>query len=865
MIRSIAFTSRQMERIPPRSGWSMIAWAIACWCAIASLGAAAFAGDLDDAEALFRAGKYDECAQRAADQLKTGLRVDEWAQVKIASEMARGKYAAALATYEDAVKRYPWSVALRLMGRDVFRYNGRDADAAGELDAIERLLLGMSQRFISAEGRLAIGRFFLIRDADARKVLNQFYDVVTKQNPELVDGFLATAELALGKDDLALAAESLQKAPKESAEDPRFHYLMARAFADNRPRAAAAIASALKLNPNHVDSLLLLVDQRIDDERYDEAEKVLEQVFAVNPSEPRGWAYRAVLAHLRNDAESETSARQSALEHWKLNPEVDHLIGEKLSQKYRFAEGSAYQRLALAFDADYLPARVQLCQDLLRLGDEEEGWKLANAIFNKDGYNVVAFNLVNLHDRINKFRTLEADGFVVRMEPREADLYGGRVLALLSRARKTLVEKFGVMLTQPVIVEIFPARKEFGVRTFGLPGGAGLLGVCFGRVVTAVSPAAQGEDPSNWEAVLWHEFCHVVTLTKSQNKMPRWLSEGISVFEEKQENPAWETTLNPRFRERLLDPKLTPLSQLSSAFLTAETSLDLQFAYFESALAVEFLVQTFGRPALNGLLSDLGLGIPINQALPKWSKTSLSEMDQAFATFARKKAESVAPGATWDEPELPPNAHSDAIADWLKSHPDSFPGRQRFAARLLAEEEWDSAEKALQSLKKLYPEYVGPENAYVMLASLYKRNGDARREHAILDELVARDAGASPALLRLMELDEAAQDWPGLARNARRMLAVNPLVAAPHRMLARAADQLGLRDEAIEAYRALALLDETDPAGVHFRLARLLRDAGKTAEARREVLRSLEEAPRYLDAHRLLLELVGAQPKARPR
>ena len=67
-------------------------------------------------------------------------------------------------------------------------------------------------------------------------------------------------------------------------------------------------------------------------------------------------------------------------------------------------------------------------------------------------------------------------------------------------------------------------------------------------------------------------------------------------------------------------------------------------------------------------------------------------------------------------------------------------------------------------------------------------------------------------------------------------------------------------DEALAAYRAVALLDDTDPAGVHYQLAKLLRDAGKPQEARREVLRSLEEAPRFREAHQLLLELVDQQP-----
>ncbi len=496
-----------------------------------------------------------------------------------------------------------------------------------------------------------MGRFYLIQGADARKVLDQCYDVVTKQEPDYVEAYFATAEMALSKEDYALAAETLRKAPKAAALDPRFHYLVASALEpEDRAGTAKALAEALKLNPRHVDSLLLKADQLIDGERYKEAEQVLERVLAVNPHEPRAFACRAVLAHLRNDAPAETAARQKALARWAANPEVDHQIGRKLSQKYRFAEGAAYQKQALAIDREYLPAKVQLCQDLLRLGDETEGWRLAEEIFGKDGYNVVAYNLITLRERLAGFRTLTNEGLVVRMEGREADLYGRRVLALLKRARKTLAEKFGVTLKEQVIVEIFPQRKEFAVRTFGLPGADGLLGVCFGRVVTANSPASQGEHPSNWEAVLWHEFCHVITLSKTRNKMPRWLSEGISVYEEGRENPTWATPLDPRFRAMILGDALSPLSRLSSAFLTPKTPLDLQFAYFESALAVDFLVERFGLPALTGLLDDLGAGIAMNEGLPKRTKMTLEQIDEQFARFARERTRKSPPAPPGKNP-----------------------------------------------------------------------------------------------------------------------------------------------------------------------------------------------------------------------
>ena len=57
---------------------------------------------------------------------------------------------------------------------------------------------------------------------------------------------------------------------------------------------------------------------------------------------------------------------------------------------------------------------------------------------------------------------------------------------------------------------------------------------------------------------------HVVTLELTHNKMPRWLSEGISVYEELQENPTWGQRMTPRYRQMILDGELTPVGELSS-------------------------------------------------------------------------------------------------------------------------------------------------------------------------------------------------------------------------------------------------------------------------------------------------------------
>ena len=74
--------------------------------------------------------------------------------------------------------------------------------------------------------------------------------------------------------------------------------------------------------------------------------------------------------------------------------------------------------------------------------------------------------------------------------------------------------------------------------------------------------------------------------------MPRWLSEGISVYEEMLKNPAWGQSMNPEYRRMILEQDaLTPISSLSEAFLKPKTQMDLQFAYFQSSMVVRFLVE----------------------------------------------------------------------------------------------------------------------------------------------------------------------------------------------------------------------------------------------------------------------------------
>jgi tetratricopeptide (TPR) repeat protein len=406
-----------------------------------------------------------------------------------------------------------------------------------------------------------------------------------------------------------------------------------------------------------------------------------------------------------------------------------------------------------------------------------------------------------------------------------------------------------------------------------MPGNPGYLGVCFGSVITANSPASQAANPANWEDVLWHEFCHVVTLHDTRNRMPRWLSEGISVYEERQANPAWGERMNLSYREMILDGKLTPLGQLSGAFLSPKKPEDLLFAYYESSLVVEFLTQRHGLETLKAILQDLRDGEEINQAITAHT-VPLGELEKQFTAFARAQAEALAPEADLRKPPrdeagtlgltglMPaparPTPPPGGDTDWDKSHTNNYYVKISQARKFMDDKDWAAAKPLLASAAASYSGERRAENPLWMLAVAERNLHDTNAELATLKKFAERESDFVELYRRLITLSLAGKNWAAAEKYANLLLAVNPLISAPYEALAKAGDALGEKEQAIAAYRRLLLLDPADPAEVHYQLARLLHAQGHAeAEAKRHVLEALEETPRFREAQVLLLQIEG--------
>lgn len=803
-----------------------------------------------------RTGQYEIAITEVELARSEGSRGVVWDMARAQARIALGQYQTAQDELEQGLLRHYFSLRTHYLAYEILKLNGDQKQANQLLDRIYRLGGNFHINFWDPPDLVTLGQTLINFGAEPRIVLENFFDKALEQDPTCIEAHLASGQLALDKEDYALAITQFQKGLQFHPEDPALLYGLARAqFPDHRPESIENLEKVLKINPRHSGAHLYLAEHYIDSEQILQALIEADSVLDTNPRHPLAWSNMALIAELRYDTAAATELLQHALRDNPKNPQPHHYIGRKLSAKYHFKEGSQYQQTALELKPDYLPSKLQLTQDLLRTGKEDEGWVLATEISEEDPYNRTAFNLTQLHKQYQKFAVLKDPHSKVMMDAKEAEIYGKSVQKLLMEARDILHKKYQYKAENPTLVEIYPQQEDFAIRTFGSLGGAGYLGVCFGDLITMNSPASPSHaGQHNWHAILWHEYTHTITLNLTKNRIPRWLSEGISVYEEMERNPTWGQHMTPRYKQIILAEKHLPISELSSAFLRPPNPIYLQFAYYQSSLVVRYIVEEFGHEALLKILADLAEGYPINEAIQRNTKP-MEELDEHFNIYIRQLADRYAPQLNLASPD--DVRDQQALEDWMNDNPYTIYTLQHEYEKLIKTENYEETIPLLEQwivVQPSPPYSEDSQNPYLLLANTYRQLNDTDKELSTLKKLADQTPDSLAAFNRLLEIAKEQEDWNQLESNAHRLLAINPLLQEPHRQLAKASESLKKPEQAIQSWKSLLQLDPSDPANVHFRLANLLQKL-QPQSAKRHLLQALEQAPRFRAAHRLLQEL----------
>jgi tetratricopeptide (TPR) repeat protein len=667
----------------------------------------------------------------------------------------------------------------------------------------------------------------------------------------------AWGQLFLDAHDPANATASFRAALALDGDWAPAHAGLARSLTDENPPAAMAAARrAVAIDPALVDAHLFLAEAAIDADKPSDAREALKRALAANPHSPDAHALAAAIAYVDDRMADYESAMAKAL---ATNPgygDAYRIVAMHAARHYRYDDAVVLVRRAIALEPDNMRAQADLGLHLLRVGDERGARRALETAFRADPYDLVTFNLLQMLDTLDGFSSFEAGGVTVRLDPDDAPVLSYYALPMVRDAMAKMRERYGFAPQGPILVEVFPKHDDFAVRTLGLPGLIGALGACFGRVVTLDSPRPGNRPPGsfNWQATLWHEMAHVFTMQLSKYRVPRWLTEGISVYEEGLVRPEWARDSELGFARAYASGKVLTLAELNSGFTRPDT---IELAYFQASLVVALIVRQHGHAALNVMLRAYGDGVDTEAALHKATGKGSAELQSAFDTMLTQRYSAVGKALQIpDGVEIPRGAPVATLKGLAAKYRDSYPVQVSAGQALAAAGAPADAIAAFERAAALVPTATGPASPRAQIAALAERAGDFARALRELTSLVADDHTNIDAARKLIPLGRRLGDQEALILAYERIVTVDPFDAGAHAAYGRmAADRRDL-PLALREFRAAIAAGPVDPVPVQCDLGEALLAAGQRAEAKQAVLAALEIAPTYERAQQLLLRIV---------
>jgi len=706
----------------------------------------------------------------------------------------------------------------------------------------------------TAEDQTAAGRAYVILGADdpeAVRAALRVFDAAIAADSALLEPRIRLGNLFLDRYEAPDARETFERALERAPGDPRVRLGLARVLAfEERSEAFDAVRQSLAANPALVPAQVLLGKLHLDAESYDSAVAAGARALAVDSTALAAWALLGAAAWLRGDSASFRAAREGAYRKHPKPVEFPGAIAEWIARHRRYQEAVRLAEEAVALDPESPQALGVLGINELRTGVMDSGRAHLERAFARDPFHVWYMNTLDLLDDLARFRTITAGRFRIVAPPREAELLALYLGPLLEEAYDTLAARYEYRPPTPVRIELYDQHADFSVRTAGLTG-LGALGVSFGTVLAMDAPSARDPGSFNWGSTAWHELAHTFTLGLSGHRVPRWLSEGLSVLEERRARPGWGDGPTVAFLAALKGDRLLPVGRLNEGFVRPRYPAEIQFSYYSASLICEMIEQQWGRPALVAMLRGYRDGLATPDVFRSVLGLDPAGLETRFSAWVRKRfAEPLGSLSPWDGKGPPQGELVDLI---------------REGQTLLASGRQEEARTRLERAAAIFPDHAGDDAPLLLLARLHADRGDPRAAAEALGRYTGIDESALEANRMEAELRERLGDLAGSRRALERMIWISPYDLANHERLAGIGERLGDHRLAVRERRAAIAAAPADPLEARYQLARTLALAGDLAAARREVLAVLETAPGFEKAQMLLLDLARRRPEGRER
>ncbi len=767
--------------------------------------------------------------------------------VKARAAINRGEYAEAEALLKPLAAKAPEGEAALELAL-FYELLGRVDESRSLLKRIADLQVGprTSPVEYARLGRAArsLGEFQLANDA---------YRLATEKAP--TDPALHTGwgELFLHVHNNPEAAKSFQDALAADAKWIPALVGMARALVDvNPPGAEKALEQALSLDPNVVEAYLLKAQLELDKSDREAAKALIAKAKSINPASLDAFAWSGAVAYIEG---RQADLQQEAAAALKINPRFSgayRVPAELAAANYRFEEAVVMSRKALEIDPNDVRTLSALGVQLLRTGDEAEARQVLEKSFAIDKFDQTTFNLLTMLDSLEKFEVVTEGNLVFKSHASEMPVMREYVGPLAQQALDIFAKKYDFVPKGPILIEMFPKHDDFAVRTVGLPGMIGALGACFGRVVTLDSPKARPPGDFNWAPTLWHELAHVITLQLSKQRVPRWLTEGISTYEEKLGSPAWGREGELSFVAAYGQGEHMTLRELNAAFQDPEK---ISLAYYEASILTEHIVEKYGMGALRKLLMSYGEGLEGEAALKAGLGVDIDTLQADFDTLLNAKYGTIVKALRPPKELEPGKGNPESVA---AAFPDSFQAQVAYGEFLRKAGRIDEAFKVLERAAEMVPMATGARSPRAVMAQMAIERKDSARAISELEKLMQYENTDLDAVRQLLKQYEVTKASPAKLLSAyERIAQLDPFDAANHTALGRMKLQAGDARTAVREFRAAIAAGTLDPAGAHSDLAEGYLAIGDKVRARRAALAAIEVAPGYPRAQDLLLKVVG--------
>ena len=755
------------------------------------------------------------------------------------AQLATGDYAAADATLAPLAQGKDAQAAeARIALADLRRLTGRIADARRDLEQLYRdrpddrgvrTALGLV-RLAQGEGVKAKDLFDLtIKESDNGKLdldnpvdmyelataarytsnfqlSNDAFREALRKGPQLTDVGVAWADLFLQKYAAANAEQTLEEVFKVNPNHPDAHAAMAEVILETKYDLQAVrhhLKAALDVNPRSLRALKARASVEIDQNRWDEANRTLDAVLGVNKEDVEAIAMKATVAWLRDDLKTYDAERRRA---FAINPgyaELYRIVARSAVREHRYVEAVELEKEAVKLKPDFFEAMAGAGLGYLRLGMEKEGLEWIDKSWVGDQYNARTANTRRLfRDTIPKEYTLATTkSFRIRYHNDERQVFSRFLEPTMERAFADMVRRYGFQPKAPITLELYADREDYGIRTVGLPD-IGALGVCFGQVVTAMSPA---NGDINWGMVLWHELAHVFAIQLSNSRVPRWFTEGLSEYETLIARPEWRRENDDDLYGAMLHGTLPSIGALNSEFMQPDQNA-VVVAYYQSAVTIEYLVQTYGFPKIVEALKLFGKGKESPEVLQLITGKAIAQLDAEFRKYLEIR---LAPYAGTFK--LPTRGFDDVTK--LEIAADAAPRDARARANLaLGYFYAGDAEKAATAAAAASALDPKQPIARYILAEVAMHKGDAPRAQKLYRALAADGFDSSDVRARLAQIAAAAGDEAEQEKQLCASKKLDPERSYGYQELAQLYDKRGDKPRALAELEAYVMIEQMEVA-----------------------------------------------------